>query len=202
MRCILLAALAAAFVPAFPSALVATTAEVQAGTVTRFAIEDLVQRSDQAFEGRVVSCTTRVGARGRIETEYGVRVARAFVGTGGTVRTFRLPGGTLPDGSGMIVPGMPRLSQGEDVLVFLTAESASGSRMPVGLAQGKLRVVTAADGRKSLVRDVLDLEIVEVRGAQGPGRIDPPTLDYASTITRIEAAVAARAAAKSKAGAR
>jgi hypothetical protein len=38
--------------------------------VVRLDVEDLVERCDLAFEGRVVAKTAMRDARGRIETEY------------------------------------------------------------------------------------------------------------------------------------
>ena len=52
----------------------------------------------------------------------------------------------LEDGSGMILAGMPRIAAGEETLLFLSAEGATGVRMPVGLSQGKFRVIQTEDG--------------------------------------------------------
>src|SRR5262249_4406684 len=136
----------------------ARSVRVDASTVVRLDVEDLVQRCDLAFEGRVVTKTALRDPRGRIETEYVVNVARSFAGAPPTRRTFRLPGGTLPDGRGMMIAGMPSLSEREDVLVFLTPENELGARMPVGLAQGKLSIATDKDGRKVLKRETVALD--------------------------------------------
>jgi hypothetical protein len=172
----------------------ARSTSVEAGTAVRLDIEDLVQRCDLSFEGRVVAKTAMLDARGRVETEYVVSVARSFVGAPMTRRTFRLPGGTLPDGRGMLIAGMPSIAEREDVLVFLTRENELGARMPVGLAQGKLAVAVEKDGRKVLKRDTTALELVPAPGAK-PRPVDGgAVLDYAATIARIQSAASARGA--------
>lgn len=165
---------------------------VSAGTVVKMSIEDLALRSDLAVEARVSSKSTTLDATGRIATDYALTVERTFAGTHASQRTVRLPGGTLPDGRGLLLPGMPTLTVGENALLFLSAENSRGERLPIGLAQGRLHVRTASDGVKTLVTDLADLEFVDVSGrpvASGP-RIG--TLPYAATIARIEAARAQR----------
>jgi hypothetical protein len=163
----------------------------RAGTAVRLGLADLAQRADLAIEGRILSTTARAGAGGRIETEILVRVERTFVGAPCGLQTVRLPGGVLPDGRGLCLPGMPALSAGEDVVLFLSAEGPRGTRMPVGLAQGRLRVVVQADGSRRLVGDAAGLALV------GPvGTAVPPGagIDYVAGLAEIEAGLAARRA--------
>lgn len=169
---------------------------VEAGTALRLDLDALVQRSDVALEGRVLAKSARVGDHGRVETEYVVRVTRTFVGAPISERTIRLPGGVMPDGSGTSIPGMPALVPGEDVLLFLTVENDRGLRLPVGLAQGKLRVVADPAGRKRLVRDQDGLDLVSSSGGLDRQADGAAALEYAESIARIEAAAAAKKAAK------
>jgi len=46
----------------------------------------------------------------------------------------------LPDGTVARVPGLPRYTVGEEIVVFLHAESRRGFTSPVGLGQGVYRV--------------------------------------------------------------
>jgi hypothetical protein len=196
MRPNLCAALAASISLSFLTYLHARTSVVEAGTALRLDLDALVQRSDVALEGRVLAKSARVGDHGRVETEYVVRVGRTFVGAPISERTIRLPGGVMPDGSGTLIPGMPALAPGEDVLLFLTVENDHGLRLPVGLAQGKLRVVVDAAGVRRLVREQDGLELVSPNGGLARRADDVAALDYAETIARIEAAAAAKKAAK------
>lgn len=175
---------------------------VDASTVLRLDVEDLVARCDVALEGRVISARAQLDARGRIETEYVVHVARTFWGTALTDRTIRLPGGVLPDGRGLVIPGMPTLAVDETALLFLSPENVRGARIPIGLAQGRLRVVTNAEGHRSVQRDVSALDLVEANGAPSPLPAAKTALEYDATIARIEAARVARVAREKNGGVR
>jgi hypothetical protein len=164
---------------------------VEAGTALRLEVEGLVDRADLAIEARVLSARARLDARGRIETEYELAVARVFWGNPGARLVFSLPGGELPDGRGLWLPGMPSLAPGEDLVLFLTGEDSLGSRMPVGLSQGKLRVVRDRRGARSLASELNGAELV-APGAATPAADGLRLLDYAETLARIEAAAAGR----------
>lgn len=164
------------------------------GTARKLELEDLVRDCDLAVEGKLLSTRAVRDARGRIVTEHVLQVGRTWVGDAAQLRTVRLPGGTLPDGSGMVVPGMPRLAAGAECVLFLAREDSQGVRMPVGLAQGAWSVVRTKDGLRRVVRDQAGLAVVEggrVRDADPRGE-----MDYAVFAARLEAARAKRAAVK------
>lgn len=165
---------------------------VEAGTAVRMDVPDLATQADLIVEARVLSARGVEDPSGRIDTEYVLRVDRTLWGTAQAARTVRLPGGTLPDGRGMVLAGVPRLTTGEDVLLFLSSASPTGMRMPTGLGQGKFTVVRDLRGRRSLVRAPGHLALVDpasgtVREADGVLRFD-----YADTFARIEAALSVR----------
>lgn len=162
-----------------------------AGTVQRFGLADLAERADLAFEGHVLSVRVLEPAPGRIETEYTLREDRAFVGEPCGLRVVRIPGGVLPDGRGMVIAGLPRMDVGEDVVLFLSRESTRGVRMPVGLAQGKLRVAGQGSARR-LIGDAVGLDFV----GQAPTAIPVGAgIEYVAALAEIESGLAARAAA-------
>lgn len=168
---------------------------VDAGTALRLSVPELVERAGLVIEARVADRHVLEGPAGRIETEYVLAVERTFLGEHQAERRVRLPGGVLEDGRGLILPGLPRLSPGEDVLLFLSGPASTGLRMPVGLAQGKFRIVTAANGGRTLVRDegsftFADPATGELREAGSYGR-----RDYAEVVAEIHAAVNVRNAA-------
>jgi len=185
MRLIPLAALAAAAVLSFG---LARTGSVCAGTARRLRLAELAERADLALEARVLAARVVESGPGRVETEYTLREDRAHVGAPCALRIVQIPGGVLPDGRGLAIAGMPRLAVGDDVLVFLTRESTRGTRMPVGLAQGALRVVTRADGSKRLVGSAAGLDLV---GA-APTAVPAPGVDYVAGLAEIAAGIAAR----------
>jgi hypothetical protein len=168
-------------------------ADVAAGTAIRMDVPELVQHADQILEGRVLAARAEeVGAR--IETEVLVQVERAFAGDARPYQVLRLPGGVLDDGRGMCLAGMPRLVEGEDVLLFLSQAGSTGLRVPCGLAQGKLLVAEDATGCKVLVRDPAGLALVDALGVRPVVESAWTVLDYAQTVAQIEAALAAKGA--------
>jgi len=171
-----------------PAVLVGISSTPWAGTAVRLGVPELLERSDLCLEGRVIAVRAVVEGQRRIDTEYTIQVARTFWGEPQAVRVIRIPGGVLPDGRGMTIPGLPRLALGEESILFLSVADASGMRMPVGLAQGRLRIKKDLAGSKRLVRDGEGLTVLEPAGS-APRRA---VLDYAGTLAEIEAAAARR----------
>jgi hypothetical protein len=182
----------ALFAASLPLALRAP-ARVEASTVLKMRIEELAARCDVALLARVTSSSASIDASGRIATDYALEVERTFVGVHTAHRTIRVPGGVLPDGRGLVIPGMPAMVVGERAILFLSAANPCGERLPIGLSQGRLRVVTALDGTPSIVSESADLELVDADGHALP-KAGPCTLPYAPTIQRIEAECARRPA--------
>ncbi len=161
--------------------------EVDAGTAVRLDLDELVDSAALVVEGRVVERRAVEGPGGRIETELRLAADRHFVGEEVAERVVRVPGGVLPDGRGLVIPGMPSVATGEEVILFLTEEGATGARMPVGLAQGKLRVVTDLSGARVLVREPAGLTTV----APGMPHLHADyweVMGYAETVAQLRAA--------------
>lgn len=196
----LLAALAVA------SFALATGRLAHAGTAIRLDVAGLVDRADLVLEARVSSARAVLGPANRIDTEYTLVVERTFFGDAATLRgggygdaaptsgtdarptrVIRMPGGVLPDGRGMVIPGLPALVMGERAILFLTRADATGMRMPVGLAQGRMRVIADAAGKKSIVREQADLALVDARTGAAAQADAKAYYDYAATVAEIEA---------------
>jgi hypothetical protein len=168
----------------------------RAGTAVRLDVTGLVDRAGLVVEARVVSAQPMQTQGGkRIETEFVLDVKRTFLGETEALQAIRLPGGVLPKsqgGRGLVIPGMPSLAEGEDVVLFLTVPSSKGVRMPVGLAQGKYRVVRDAQGKRFATQSLDALTLVDASGS--PVNASPATLELDALAAEIEAAVAARRA--------
>jgi hypothetical protein len=168
--------------------------DVRAGTAVRMDVAGLVDRADIVVEARVISATPTLVAGGRrIETEYTLEVKRSFLGDALPVQSIRLPGGVLPasqGGRGLVIAGMPSLAAGEDVVLFLTVPSSKGLRMPVGLAQGKYRIVRDAQGRRIAAQSLDSLSLVDAHGA--PTSVVADALELDALAREIEAAVLAK----------
>ncbi len=163
---------------------------VQAGTAVQMELAEVVEHADLILEGHVLSAQS-MRSEGMIETEFLLQVEHTFLGEDEAARVIRMPGGVLPDGSGMLLAGMPQLHEGEDVLLFLSSPGDTGIRVPVGLAQGKYSIHVNASGVKELVNDQSGITLVSSSGAltSGEGR---NLHSYAQVISEVEAALAAR----------
>ncbi|MDG1491851.1 MAG: hypothetical protein P8R43_08160 [Planctomycetota bacterium] len=171
---------------------VASRSSVRAGTALRMDIEEAFERSDLVLEGRVISSTSRPMGEGIVCTDYELDVTRTFWGDDLPSRTICLPGGVLATGEGMLIPGLPGLLEGEDVVLLLGASASNGLRMPTGLGQGKYRLVREADGDRLAVRTAEDLVLISGGRAREVNGRD--VMDYAELVGRIESAAQLRAA--------
>jgi len=162
---------------------------VRAGTAMRMEVSELVEAAELVVEGRVLASRAVETEDGLIETEYELLVDRTFRGAPLGTRTLRLPGGLLEDGRGMVLAGVPRLRPGEDALLFLSAAGGRGVRMPVGLAQGRYRVLTRLDGSRIAVRDQADLGLVDPNSGHVLCAEGSHVRDYAELVAEIQAAV-------------
>jgi len=183
----LLLAAAALFAVDLTLSFLLPISQAEAGTALRLDVPGLAHNASLIVEAHVLSARP-VETGGILQTEYVLEVSRTLAGTDEPYRAVRLPGGVRDDGSGLLIPGMPQISEGESVLLFLTDESQNGMRMPVGLAQGKFGVVTLADGKKRLVGDASMATLVapgQELGQAGARSV----IDYAEAVAQIEAAL-------------
>ena len=162
---------------------------VRAGTAMRMDTNELVESAALVIEGRVLSARGVETEDGMIETEYELLVERTFEGADVYERTIRIPGGLLDDGRGLLLAGLPRLGVGEETLLFLSEPSASGVRMPVGLSQGRYRIVRNLDGSRVAVRDQGELGLIDPQTGQVNEAAGHHVRDYAELISEIQAAV-------------
>lgn len=158
----------------------------RAALAERLDVEQLVERASTCLVGTVVEARGRLADDGLVETVYRIRVDERPVGPAGDVfETVVLPGGVLPDGSGLAIPGLARYAVGERALLFLTAEDpGTARRMPIGLDQGQWRLVAGPGGRTLAIGGDLG-EGPEPLAEMGGAR----AIDYAELRARIEAAV-------------
>ncbi|MEE2940340.1 MAG: hypothetical protein VX460_08150 [Planctomycetota bacterium] len=165
----------------------------EAGTALRMTLEEAFQRSDLVVEGTIVRSSCGEDARGVIHTDWTVDVDRTFWGADEAQRTIRLPGGVLASGKGMVVPGMPRLSVGEDVVLLMSAASPEGTRLPTGLSQGKYRIVTSTDGERTAIQTGEHVSLVTARRTRAANGLD--MMPFSDLVARLEAQAQARRAA-------
>jgi len=161
---------------------------VDAGTAVELDLAGLVESSDLVLEGRIAGVTCLETPTGRIETELRMEVDRHFWGDESAERIVRVPGGVLPDGRGLILPGMPRFRAGEELILFLSAAGSTGVRMPVGLAQGKLSLLTGLNGERVLAREPAGLTRLAPTTGTHSDADGWELMGYAETIAALRAA--------------
>jgi len=129
----------------------------EASTVRAMNLEQMTDRADMIFTGRVVSMRAEWNAeRTRIYTYVTFEVDRYLKGgNDARVATVRLLGGKV----GRYVshlPGTPQFGIGEEVLLFCAGQQA---RIPsvLGLSLGKFTISTTMDGERILRRDISTL---------------------------------------------
>jgi len=166
-------------------------ADALAGTAVEMDLGEVVDHSGLVFEGRVVQGQSAESPHGSIYTDWQIAVDRTWWGDDQPTRTVRMPGGALANGKAMILPGMPSLVPGEDVVLLLSEAGEDGTRVPTGLAQGKYRIVADGLGMKHAVRTGEHLTLATTTGMfAGKDRL--AVLEYADFVAQLEAATQAK----------
>jgi len=152
-----------------------------ATTVQKFTLGDLAKKSSAIVLAKVDDQYSRWDeGKKEIYTYITLRVSEPIKGaksespTKGpkneTTITIRQLGGTV-DNISSIVPGMPSFKNGEEVVVFLSANDAAGYPLVMGLQQGKYSVYTDKDGLKHVRNDVDGLTRISPDGSMSEARV-------------------------------
>ena len=178
-------------------------AGVAASVVKKMELAEIVSNGELIFEGRVVATDAILNKKGTISTAVTVEVDRPFRGAKASEKlVFWIAGGEL-GGQGLVIPGMPRFHAGERMLLFLTGETTSGVRAPVGLGQGKFGIeVDPKTGAKRVSRALSDLEFLDPKTGKSGHGPDAEGFDYGKLTAEIESLVAADDARRAKAESR
>ena len=130
----------------FPSLLLPE--RLGATTVRQVSLPQMIRAADRIFVGKVVAVESRRDEHGLPATYVTFAVTETIKGPPGKQVTIKQIGGrpgTLP-----AIPGLPTYTVGEVVLLFLHRDSQYGFTSPVGLHQGKWKVVETTPGKKFL----------------------------------------------------
>jgi hypothetical protein len=137
---------------AFVLALLGASA-VHAATFVVPTDENMVERSHAVVVSEVAGSTTALTADGSVETITSLHVSEVIKGagiSGGSTIAIHEPGGRHGDRSTM-VPGSPRFSQGEQVLLFL--RQYRGQWAVTDLVLGSFHFAADVAGQSLLVRE-------------------------------------------------
>ncbi len=177
-------------------------APLQASQVRSIDLEQMTQRAARIFSGRCIETGVVFDpVLGREVTVATFRVHRAVKGVTGDTVTVRMDSG---GGATDAPAGIPVFRTGEEVVLFLYGESTLGLSSPVGLGQGRFKVVTDKQGRRLALNDFGNRNLLtglrpEARArlrarGEAPGRIAPQhrdDLDPTALLDVVEALVAA-----------
>ena len=141
-----------------------------------------------------LSRPARVEVDGVVHTDYQLLVDRTWWGEQLGARTVRLPGGVMASGRDTLIPGMPSVVPGDDLILALTTPDSRERRAIIGLSQGRWRVVGNGVGGKLAVREDEGGSLVLEPGAAVVPVDRMDVMDYADLASRLEAAAGARRA--------
>jgi len=118
---------------------------LQAGatSVLPVSLQQLSSAAELIFHGTAISNEVRLDeVSGRVATFTTFAVTDVIKGVAGDTHTIKQIGGQLP-GSRVrqIIRGVPRFSVGAEYVVFLPPASSLGFSSPIGLSQGRFRVL-------------------------------------------------------------
>lgn len=144
MRAVI-AALAASFALA-----VAFLMPVQAASVLPLYLDEMIDTSAVAFEGRVTGTRTMRDETTKLVVTYTTfEVRDVLKGAVAATHEIKQLGGSLPgEGLEYRVPGIPSFHVGEDYVVFLAGVSSLGFSSPIGLSQGRFGIHAGEAGRR------------------------------------------------------
>jgi len=187
-------------VAAFTAALALfVVAPAHATTVLEVDVADMTELSEWVVNARVASLRVVDGrSEGEgVHTAVTLTVIESYKGDEVPSEiVVRLPGGATPDGLAVTVPGTPRLSIGEEVVLFL--ERTGRGLIPCGLGQGVWRVHRGDNQEAWVTQSHHGLHLV-TRAADGslrpthPPRMTPMKALHELVVEVYEAQLAPRA---------
>jgi hypothetical protein len=180
--------------------LAAITVPAGAGMILKMNLAQLTDRADAIFRGEVLSAEpgkVSIGGGTLPTITYRLRVDEAFKGEFeakenaapevqitmlGTVKAAVRSDSQMRLSSAL--PEVPKLSVGENYVLFTTAPGKSGLRSPVGLGQGSFRIYLGANKTEFAVNELNNLGLFD-------GGVSARAEDGPVTYTRLAVAILA-----------
>lgn len=151
-------------------AILPPTPLLHASQVRLVDLEQMTQRAARIFSGRcIASRVEHDAALGGNVTVATFRVQRAIKGVSGSTVSVRM----LAAPSAADEPaGVPSFREGEEVVLFLYGESATGLSAPVGLGQGRFRIFDDKQGRRLALNDFGNSKLMTGLRAEARARLE------------------------------
>jgi len=160
-------------------------ASLNASTLQRLSLNDMVLKSTMIVRGKVQPGTSAALRGALIYTHYQLSVTTTYKGTpAGQTVDVAVPGGRL---NGLLQPvaGAPTLTSGQDYVLFLWT-SKSGLTQVIGLSQGLFSVTTNAQGQAMVSRGAANATILNASGNVVPdSSMQMPLSQLVSTIQSV-----------------
>lgn len=158
----------------------------QITTAIDLSIEEMVNQSDLIAIGNCAS-TRSVWVDRNLVTLASISVAETLKGNQSEQLTVVLPGGVDANRKvpiAMTYPGAPRITPGEDVVLFLTSDDqVPGGFTIAGFSQGKFSIVNDEEGRPMVARDLTNLQL-QGRASLRRGTSSATSLETLKSIVR------------------
>ncbi len=155
-------------------ALVAATTSLSATSVRIINLPEMVRASDRVFHGRCVSARETTHGNGLPIVEYTFLVTDGLKGTApGESLVFRQL--QTSRARGFVIAGLPVFRKGQDVVLFLAADSRIGLTSPTGLSQGVFSVLEDERGKLSILNGFQNQNLTH---AMEPSRLQRMGLKY------------------------
>lgn len=162
---------------------VLTSTGVSATTVLQLDLADLSRRASRIFVARC-EASDFVDLEGRPHTRVVFKVLETVKGDEGERETVLFVGGEL-EGIRQWLAGMPTFEPGEEVVLFLTAPDSRGRSWPIGLAQGKFRVLRDDRGEPIVVQGGFDFDLVPPPASARPAHRLPGSQPLGHFLDRV-----------------
>jgi hypothetical protein len=135
---------------------------VQAATLEYMSLEDMVRKSSAVVRVRVGS-SYAARSLGLIYTHYRIEVLEGYKAGGAAALDVVLPGGSA-NGLRQTFPGTPRLTEGQEYLLFLWKSPSSGLTHVIGLSQGVFDIRRGESGEAVAFRGPTSELMLDSRG--------------------------------------
>lgn len=148
-------------------------------------LEEMANQSDVIAIGSCVD-TRSVWVDRSLVTLATVSVSETLKGTESASLTVVLPGGADANRKfpvAMSYPGAPRLTPGEDVFLFLNADTDFGNGYVVaGFSQGKFSIVKDENGEPMVSRDLTKMSLQGNNGVRRGGTNATPLSSFKAQV--------------------
>ena len=158
---------------------------VDATLANGLSMQNMVNQSDLIAIGNCLNSKS-VWLNRTLVTLATISVTETLKGADLGTITVALPGGVDANRKvpvAMLYPGAPRITPGEDVFLFLTANGeAAGSYTVTGFSQGKFSIVKDEDGEQMVAQDLTKTMLKDNNGTRRGSANETPLKSFKAEV--------------------